>query len=204
MTGSFGAMGCFSFYANKVITTGEGGMVTTNDAALADELRLLRNLAFQQPRFLHAKAGFNFRMTGYQAAMGSAQLARIDWVIERKREIAQAYNAMLREVPGLHLPVEKDWARNVYWMYSVQLLPEFPMSRDELMPFLRERGVDARTFFCPMNLQPFLHEQEGFRAIDCPVAEEMWRSGLYLPCSLQITDAEMETVVAAVAQAAGV
>jgi perosamine synthetase len=202
MTGSLGDMGCFSFYANKIITTGEGGMVTTNDAALAGELRLLRNLAFTQPRFLHEKAGFNFRMTGYQAAMGSAQLQRIDWILERKRWVAQAYDEALAGVPGLHLPVEKDWARNVYWMYAVQLLPEFGMTRDELMPFLRERGVDTRTFFCPMNMQPFLREQPGYRPVDCPVAEELWRSGLYLPSSLTLTDEQIGTVAAAIGEAA--
>jgi perosamine synthetase len=202
MTGALGDMGCFSFYANKIITTGEGGMVTTNDAALAGELRLLRNLAFTQPRFLHEKAGFNFRMTGYQAAMGSAQLQRIDWILERKRWVAQAYDEALAGVPGLHLPVEKDWARNVYWMYAVQLLPEFGMTRDELMPFLRERGVDTRTFFCPMNMQPFLREQPGYRPVDCPVAEELWRSGLYLPSSLTLTDEQIGTVAAAIGEAA--
>ena len=202
MTGALGAMGCFSFYANKIITTGEGGMVTTNDAALADELRLLRNLAFTQPRFRHEQAGFNFRMTGYQAAMGTAQLARIDWVLEQKRRIAHAYAAALADVPGLHLPVELDWARNVYWMYAVQLLPEFPMTRDELMPFLRERGIDTRTFFCPMSQQPFLRDQEGFREVPTPVADELWRSGLYLPSSLTLTEDEIAQVAAAFAEAA--
>jgi len=202
MVGALGDMGCFSFYANKIITTGEGGMVTTNDASLADELRLLRNLAFIKPRFYHEQAGFNFRMTGYQAAMGSAQLARIDWVLDQKRRVARLYDEALADIPGLQLPVEREWARNVYWMYAIQLRPDFPLSRDELMPFLRERDIDTRTFFCPINQQPFLREQEGYRPVECPVADEMWCSGLYLPSSLTLTESEIGQVAAALAQAA--
>ena len=105
MTGSFGNMGCFSFYANKVITTGEGGMVVTNDESLAERMKLLRNLAFTKPRFWHEHAGYNFRMTGYQAAMGLVQLKKIDQIIAEKRRVAQTYTLYLNDVPGLQLPV---------------------------------------------------------------------------------------------------
>src|SRR5918996_887690 len=162
-TGALGDMACFSFYANKIITTGEGGMITTDDDALAERLRYLRNLAFGKPRFLHHEAGFNFRMMGYQAAMGRVQLRRIDHIIDQKRRVARTYNELLADVPGIQTPAELEWARNVYWMYSVTVGEEFPLSRDELMGALRDAEIDSRTFFCPMNMQPFLREQEGFR-----------------------------------------
>ena len=195
MTGALGDMGCFSFYANKIITTGEGGMVTTDDDALAERLRYLRNLAFGQPRFLHQDAGFNFRMTGYQAAMGRVQLRKIDHILEQKRRVARTYNALLADMPGVQTPAEKDWARNVYWMYAITVGEEFPLSRDELMGSLREAEIESRTFFCPMNMQPFLREQDGFRDVPCPVAERLWETGLYLPCAITLGDDEIAHVV---------
>ena len=203
MTGSLGHMGCFSFYANKIITTGEGGMVVTDDDALAERLRLLRNLAFTKPRFLHEEAGFNFRMTGYQAAMGLAQLRRIDDILAAKRRVAETYDRLLADVPGIRGPVERDWARNVYWMYAIAVEDEFPLGRDELMTALRERGIDTRTAFCPMNLQPFLRRLPGFRAEPCPVAERIWETGMYLPSSTTLTEAELATVAEGIAAAAG-
>ena len=195
MTGALGDLACFSFYANKIITTGEGGMVTTDDDALAERLRYLRNLAFGQPRFLHQDAGFNFRMTGYQAAMGRVQLRKIDHILKQKRRVAHTYSELLADVPGVQTPAEKDWARNVYWMYAITVGEAFPLSRDELMGALRDADIESRTFFCPMNMQPFLREQEGFRDIACPVAERLWETGLYLPCAITLSDAEIAHVV---------
>ena len=188
MTGSFGDMACFSFYANKVITTGEGGIVTTNDEQLAERLRLLRNLAFTKPRFRHEALGFNFRMTGFQAAMGSAQFAKIDHIVAEKRRVAHTYNEFLRDVEGLQLPHEAEWARNVYWMYAVVVQPEFGISRDELMKRLREADIDSRTFFCPMNQQPCLQALPEFRAVPCPVADSLWENGLYLPSTYSLSE----------------
>jgi perosamine synthetase len=195
ITGALGDMGCFSFYANKIITTGEGGMVTTNDDALAERLRLLRNLAFGRPRFLHRYAGFNFRMTAYQAAMGRVQLSRIEHFIEQKRRIAATYNDLLADVPGVQTPAEREWARNVYWMYSITVGGEFPLTRDELMNALRDAKIESRTFFCPMNLQPFLRDQPGHRQVDCPIAERLWETGLYLPCAVTLSDDQIAHVV---------
>ena len=124
-TGSFGDMACFSFYANKIITTGEGGMVVTNDDVLAERLRLLRNLGFTTPRFRHEVAGYNFRLTGYQASLGVTQLQKIESIIDEKRLVAHTYNSYLNDISGLQLPVEMDWARNVYWMYAVTVKPRF-------------------------------------------------------------------------------
>jgi perosamine synthetase len=202
MTGSFGDMGCFSFYANKIITTGEGGMVVTNDEALAERLRLLRNLAFTKPRFRHEVAGYNFRMTGYQAAMGLAQLRKLEMIVEEKRRVAHTYNRYLSDIPGLQLPVETDWARNVYWMYALVIKPEFGISRDQLMARLREEGIDTRTFFCPMNQQPCFQSQPGFREVSCPVADKLWETGLYLPSSCTLTEATIESIAESIQLAA--
>jgi perosamine synthetase len=202
MTGGFGAMGCFSFYANKVITTGEGGMVTTNDDGLAERLRLLRNLAFTKPRFRHEFAGYNFRMTGYQAAMGLAQFHKIEKIISEKRRVAHTYNRYLSAIPGLQLPFEADWAKNVYWMYAVVIKPEFGISRNQLMEHLYSKGIDTRTFFCPMNQQPFLREQKGFRDIPCPVADSIWETGLYLPSSYTLSEEVIKTIAEAIKDAA--
>jgi perosamine synthetase len=202
MTGSFGDMACFSFYANKVITTGEGGMITTNNEQFAERLRLLRNLAFTKPRFRHEEAGFNFRMTGYQAAMGVAQLAKIDKILSEKRRVAQTYNRLLGDIEGLQLPYEAEWARNVYWMYAVVVQPEFGISRDELVAQLRQANIDTRTFFCPMNQQPCLQSRPGFRAVPCPVADSLWENGLYLPSTYSLSEPVLRQVADAVRTAA--
>lgn len=203
MTGSFGQMGCFSFYANKVITTGEGGMVVTNDDALADRLRLLRNLGFTQPRFRHEVLAFNFRMTGYQAAMGLAQLENIDHIIAEKRRVAATYNKYLANIPGLHLPAEKDWAHNVYWMYAITVGKEFGRTRDALMAALTKSGIDTRTFFCPMNQQPCLQDIPGFRAIPCPVADKLWETGLYLPSTYTLDEPTIRHISETIRSLAG-
>jgi len=202
MTGSFGDMACFSFYANKVITTGEGGMITTNNAELAERLCLLRNLAFTKPRFRHEEAGFNFRMTGIQAAMGRAQFAKIDHILSEKRRVAHTYNEFLRDVDGLQLPHEAEWARNVYWMYSVVVQPEFGITRDQLMDSLRAAEIDTRTFFCPMNQQPCLLALPDFRAVPCPVADGLWDNGLYLPSTYSLSEDVIKQVAGAVKAAA--
>ncbi len=201
MTGSFGDMACFSFYANKIITTGEGGMVVTDDDRLADRLRLLRNLAFAAPRFYHEVAGYNFRMTGLQAAMGHAQLKRIDEIIRRKRTIAELYGRHLAGIAGLQLPAERQWARNVYWMYSVVVGQDFGITRDELARHLQKEGIETRTFFCPMNQQPFLRRQAGFRETACPVADGLWERGLYMPSSLSLDEMTIEHIAHQIARA---
>jgi perosamine synthetase len=193
-TGSFGDMACFSFYANKIITTGEGGMVVTNDDALAERLRLLRNLGFTTPRFRHEVAGYNFRMTGYQAAMGVTQLRKIEAIIEEKRRMAQTYNRYMNNISGLQLPIELEWARNVYWMYAIVVKPDFGLTRDELARGLAESGIETRTFFCPMNQQPCLLERPDFRPIPCPVADNLWESGLYLPSAHTLNEASIQYI----------
>ncbi|WP_250631128.1 DegT/DnrJ/EryC1/StrS family aminotransferase [Rhodoflexus caldus] len=195
--GSFGHMNCFSFYANKIITTGEGGMVLTNDDRLADQLRLLRNLAFTKPRFRHEVAGYNFRMTGMQAAMGLAQTRKLDRIISQKIQMAAWYNQYLADIPGLTLPHCEPWAKHVYWMYGILIdEKEFGMNRDTFAEKLYQNGIETRTFFCPMNLQPCLQATEGFRQEACPVAEKLWETGLYLPSSHSLS----EETIARIAQ----
>jgi perosamine synthetase len=200
MTGSFGNMGCFSFYANKIITTGEGGMIVTNDEDLEKKLRLLRNLAFGLPRFYHQLPGHNFRMTGYQAAFGIVQLSRIDEILDQKRLIAKKYSNALKDIPGLHLPVERENYKNVYWMYAITVNSDFGATRDKLMEHLSSDGIDTRTFFCPMNQQPFLREQLGYRDVLCPVADQIWQSGLYLPSSNNLSDDQISSISASIAK----
>jgi perosamine synthetase len=201
MTGGLGQMGCFSFYANKIITTGEGGMITTNDDALAARLRLLRNLAFTTPRFRHEALGYNFRMTGMQAAMGVAQTKKIEAVIAGKRRMAAAYNQALAEIPWLQRPAELAWARNVYWMYGVVIRPESGLRLHAVTEELQAAGVETRTFFCPMNQQPALARLPGFRAVPCPVADGLWERGFYLPSSTRLSAADVAQVAAALRRA---
>lgn len=201
-TGAFGDMSCFSFYANKILTTGEGGMVLTNDDALAEELRLLRNLAFTIPRFRHEKAGYNFRMTGYQAAMGLAQMTRYDEILRRKIRLAELYQEGLKDVPGLELPQPCLEGRHVYWVYGIVVKPEFPLRRDALMKWLKEKGVDTRAFFHPMNLQPCLEGTPGFQSKPCPVAERIGANGLYLPSGPLLREDQVTEVCARLKEAA--
>ena len=200
--GSFGDMTCWSFYANKIITTGEGGMVTTDDDALAARMRSLRNLAYgRKERLVHDAVGFNFRMTGLQAALGLSQLERIEETIAAKRRLAQTYGELLSNVPEIVRPAEAPWARHVYWMYGVLLADDVDRSREDVAARLRERGVDTRTFFCPMNMQPALHGTPGFRRLQCPVAERMWERGLYLPSTPTLSGVELAEVVSALQEA---
>jgi len=201
--GAHGDMACFSFYANKVITTGEGGMVVTNDDVLAEQLRLFRNLGFTQPRFRHEVAAYNFRMTAYQAALGRSQLSRIDAIVEAKRRVAFLYQQALAGVPGLQLPSEEPWAHHVYWMYGVRLLSEAGVTRDQLVLKLRSEGVDTRTFFCPMDQQPCFAKRIPSRLSPCLVAADLWESGLLLPSSHTLQEAEIERIAKTVRKALG-
>jgi perosamine synthetase len=128
--------------------------------------------------------------------MGTAQLSRIDSIIENKRRVAHAYNERLAGVAELQLPSEKEWARNVYWMYAVAVRPG--AERDRLTTYLASEGVDTRTFFCPMNLQPFLRAQPGFRDVACPIAEDLWHTGFSLPSSTQLTESQIDFICSAI------
>ncbi len=197
--GSFGSMSCFSFYANKLVTTGEGGMLVTDDDALAQRARLLRNLAFEPGRrFRHEHLGFNFRMTNLQAALGVPQIARMDDIIATKRAIAAGYTAGLRDVAGLTLPVEEPWARSVFWMYGVVLDPATGLHAEALAERLSDRGVETRPFFLGLHEQPVLIRRGWFRGETFPVADRLARQGLYLPSGLGLQPDQIQFVIDAV------
>ena len=191
--GTLGDIGCFSFYANKIITTGEGGMVVTDSDEIARNARSLKDLAHSSDkRFLHSTVGYNYRMTNMQAAVGVSQLEEIEKFIEIKRNMARTYKELLEDIPGLNLPKEKPWAKNVYWMYAVLVEDGFGMSRDELMKVLKLRGVDTRTFFVPVHQQPVFAEY--FSSFSLPVSEELSQRGFYLPSGMALTHEHMHTV----------
>lgn len=187
--------GCFSFYANKVITTGEGGMFLTNDSDVAERARTLRDLGFlKEQRFLHRDLGFNFRMSNVAAAIGVGQLSQIDAILESKIKVAARYSALLGDVEGITLPVEEPWAKNVYWMYSILVEDSFGVDRNELMSKLQAAGIQTRTFFIGMHAQPAFHDIGLFVSQECPVADEIASRGLYLPSAMDLTDDEIEYV----------
>ncbi len=193
--GSMSDFGCFSFYANKIITTGEGGMVVTDNEKLAERARRLKDLAHsKEERFVHTDIGFNFRMTNLQAAIGVAQLERIDELREMRRQNAADYNKRLKDIPGVRTPVEREWAESVYWMYAIVIEDEFGLSRDKVMKELEKRGIQTRAFFVPMHVQPCFLNMGLFKGETYPVAEELGRNGLYLPSSSGLTKEQKDYI----------
>jgi perosamine synthetase len=197
--GGIGTVGCFSFYANKIVTTGEGGMVVTNDFKLAERMRSLRNLCFRNDqRFLHTELGYNFRMSNLQAAIGLAQVEAIEDNIARKRRLAKLYNERLAKISGLGLPVERPGTKNVYWMYGVVLGNSIPFDAATLSARLKQHGVDTRPFFLGMHEQPALRARSLFVGESYPITERLSRRGLYLPSGPGLTETDIETVFDAV------
>jgi perosamine synthetase len=197
--GSFGDLSCFSFYANKIVTTGEGGMVLTDDETLATHARSLRNLCFGAGRrFVHEEIGFNYRMTNVQAAIGLGQVERVDEVVARKREVGRLYTEGLSGVAGLQLPVERASVTNVYWMYGVVLRDDTGLDAKEFARRLAECGVGTRPFFVGMHQQPVFLKRGLFRDERYPVTERLSRMGLYLPSGTTLTDGDIQIVCEAV------
>ena len=197
--GGLGHISTFSFYANKLVTTGEGGMVLTDDPSLAERSRSLRNLCFRPGRrFFHTEMGGNYRLTNLQAALGLAQMERIDRIIERKRWMGRTYTEKLRGLPGLQLPVEEPWARNVYWMYGVVLDEKTGMDAEQFALLLKARGIDSRPFFLGMHEQPVFLDKGLFAGKRFPVAERISRQGLYLPSGLAMSEEQLDQVCRAV------
>jgi perosamine synthetase len=189
--GSFGKLSCFSFYGNKVITTGEGGMVVTQDLKLAERIKLLRDHAMDSKRrYWHPEVGYNYRLTNLQAALGVAQLEKIEKFLKIRRENAKLYARLLKNVEGLTLFPEASWAQPVYWMVSVLIGKEFGITRDALAVKLKERGIDTRPFFIPMHQLPPYQESEEY-----PVAEDLSQRGLNLPSSTRLTSEDIEYIV---------
>lgn len=181
--GSLSDIATFSFYGNKIMTTGEGGMVTTNDHALAQRVRLLKGQGVDPARrYWFPIVGYNYRLTNIQAAIGLGQLERIDWLIERRREVAAQYTEALRDLPVI-TPVEATWAKNVYWLYSICVSENY--NRDQLIGQLMENGIETRPFFYPMHIMPPYHDPDGDRTL--PVATRLAARGINLPSSARLS-----------------
>lgn len=197
--GGLGDISCFSFYANKIVTTGEGGMILARDGTLAEKLRAHRNLCFRpEKRFYHTELGHNYRMTNIQAAIGLAQIGEIGSHLAHKRWMAETYNRNLRELSQLQLPAEKAWAKNVYWMYGLMLGESTNMDAVEFAQRMKEQGVETRPFFLGMHEQPVFHARGLFIGEHYPVAERIARQGLYLPSGLSLTAEQLDLVCHAV------
>lgn len=198
--GSLGAISTFSFYPNKHVTTGEGGMVVTDDDEIAETARSLRNLCFEPgKRFVHERIGWNYRLTNMQAAIGLAQLERLDQFIERKRKMGALYQNLLGSLSGLQLPcASTDYAENVYWVFGLVIEDTVDFDATRAMELLAAEGVGTRPFFCPMHMQPVFRRRDWFVRDSYPVAERLYRRGFYVPSGLALTDDQIHAVAKAV------
>ena len=191
--GSFGDISCFSFYGNKIITTGEGGMCLTDSEEIAEKMRMLRDHGMNpEKKYWHDVVGFNYRMTNLQAAVGVAQLEKMNEFVEKKREIAKRYSEGLKELEEnglIKLHPEMKWAKSVYWMYSILVEDKCGMSRDELVQKFMEKGIETRPFFYPMHVMPPYKNDGKF-----PAAEEISRKGINLPSGVSLTEKEIEQI----------
>lgn len=194
--GSFGLLSTFSFYPNKLITTGEGGMIVTDSPEMAERCRSLRNLCFQPKRFLHDELGWNLRMTNVQAALGVAQLPRMDDLLRKKREMGRYYTEKLSDIPGLQLPLRStSYAENAYWVYGIVLSEELPFDAAEAMRRFGEMGIGTRPFFWPMHEQPVLRRLGFCKEVVAPVSERIGRRGFYIPSGLGMSREQMDQVI---------
>ncbi|MBU1086388.1 MAG: DegT/DnrJ/EryC1/StrS family aminotransferase [Candidatus Omnitrophica bacterium] len=196
--GSIGDISAWSFYANKIITTGEGGMVLTSNAKMAERASSYRNLCFRpEKRFYHTQLGYNFRMTNMQAAIGLAQMERIEEFIQIKRRLGEYYRKGLMDIKGIKVQEEKDWAKMVYWMYCIELDDQLGLDADIVMAELKKKGIGTRPFFLGLHVQPALHDLGLFKNEHYPVTERISRLGLYLPSGMALKEKEIDEVVEA-------
>lgn len=199
--GTLGDLAAFSFYANKLVTTGEGGMVLTDNDDLAARLYKLRNLAFEtSQRFIHHEAGYNFRMSNLQAAVGLAQVEGIEAALLKKRRQGRRYREHLAHIPGVHLQTIREWADPIYWVNPIVLDGQVPMDAKVLAEKLQQNGVQSRPFFWPMHDQPVFNKMGLFRNETHPVAENIARRGLYLPSGMTLAMAEIDQVCETLAE----
>lgn len=194
--GSFGDISTFSFYPNKHITTGEGGMIVTDDDELAETCRSLRNLCFMpEKRFVHERLGWNLRMTNMQAALGLAQLERLDKFVTRKRHMGAMYTTLLSGISGVQLPLPYvDYAKNIYWVFGLLIDESSGLDAQAAMKQLAGKGIGTRPFFYPMHQQPVLKKLGLFEGASMPVAERLYRQGFYIPSGLALGDEQIERV----------
>lgn len=196
--GSLGHISAWSFYANKIINTGEGGMVLTSDEGMAERAASYRNLCFRpERRFFHTELGYNFRMTNMQAALGVAQMERIDEFVTIKRRLGEMYRQRLADIPGIRFQVEKPWAKCVYWMYCVEIDHACGFGAEVVQAALGKKGIGTRPFFLGLHEQPAAHDRGLFIGERYPVSERIARQGFYLPSGLSLTEEQLDEVVAA-------
>jgi len=190
--GKFGDISCFSFYGNKTITTGEGGMCLTDDDKLYKKMALLRDHGMtKEKKYWHEFVGFNYRLTNLQAALGCAQLERIEDFIKIQRRNAAVYMKLLKNIPWIILPSEKEYAKNTYWMFSI-LIDSKKISRDLLKEKLKKVNIDSRNFFYPISDQPPYKGK--VNDIDLQVSREIAYRGLNLPSSTKLTEKEVNYI----------
>lgn len=194
--GSLGNAGCFSFFANKILTTGEGGMITTDDPNIAKKARSLKALAFgTSNKFMHQDIGFNYRMTNLQAAIGCGQMDQADALVEKRREIAGYYSTRLERYKDyLYLPIEMEYARSSYWMYHIVLRGDLVHKRSQIMTSLKDVGVETREGFIPYNMQEIFIARGWTKHEDCPNANKVAYASFYLPTGPAINEAELDYV----------
>lgn len=199
--GSLGDASAWSFYANKIITTGEGGMVLTNDARIAERAASFRNLCFRpEKRFYHTELGYNFRMTNLQAAVGVAQMESIEEFVRTKRRLGEYYRQKLSRFKGIRTQMEKPWAKMAYWMYCIELDSALGIDAQTLIRALAKKEVGTRPFFLGLHEQPALHALGLFKGEHYPVSEHISQQGLYLPSGLALTEQQIDQVIAALAE----
>lgn len=194
--GSFGNVSAMSFFANKHVTTGEGGMVFADDDDIILRAKNVRNLFFDsERRYIHEEIGSNFRMTNIQAAIGVAQLEKLDEHLKIKRAIGQKYNELLADNKMFKLPVDHtDYSENMYWIYGLVIRDEIDADASEVMKKLGEMGIGTRHFFYPLHLQPAYNNMGLFNGESYPVAEKLAKKGFYIPAGMALTDEQIETV----------
>ncbi|MEI7512156.1 MAG: DegT/DnrJ/EryC1/StrS family aminotransferase [Candidatus Uhrbacteria bacterium] len=192
-TGSLGDIGCHSFYANKIITTGEGGMLTLNNDELCERAKSLKSLAFgKQNKFLHDDIGYNYRLTNVQCAIGVAQLRKIDEILRRKQEMASYYLEAFSGMEDVVLPVQREYAKNVYWMFLLVLTGSLSGKRSQIMAALKERGIESRESFIPYDQQEVIFQKHGMvKPQACPVADRIGANGFYIPSGTDISNEEL-------------
>ncbi len=197
LCGSFGDVSTFSFYANKHITTGEGGMIVTNNKEIAEKCRSLRNICFNnERRFLHYDLGWNYRFTNLQAAVGLAQLEKLSKFVNKKRNIGKIYNKELTKIKMFNTPLDKKkYGKNIYWVYGLVLKKNSPIKVKAFMNKLKNLGIETRNFFWPLHDQPVLKKMGLFKNIKLPVAENLSKNGLYIPSGLSITLSQQKYVI---------
>lgn len=193
--GSFGDISVFSFYPNKHITTGEGGMILTDDESIYIKCKSLRNLCFSSEsgqRFIHDELGWNLRMTNLQAALGVAQLERIDEFVQKKRWIGNLYQSLLNDIEAINLPIKQtDFAQNIYWVFAITLKDSCKKTVPEVMQQLGEQGIGTRPFFYPMHQQPVFIKMGLFEHEEYPNSSKLYEKGFYIPSGLALTQEQI-------------